>query len=310
MIPVTSLFVAQSSPRFNVVSFDPKPRDFTPYLFSCERRGLAREDHPGRYNEIELHLTRNGSVTYLFGGEPITFEPGRMALFWGATPRQMAESDRQADYLVIKIPLAWFLQCRFPSSFVRAILHGRVMNDPEPDSEMDVKQFDRWVSNIQSRQPTLYRITQLELEARLLRFAISAPEQTEDDDRVVAPLCGNQVERVGQMVSFIAENYTRQITVEQVSRSVGLHPHYAMNLFRTTLGTTLINCVTHHRISHAQRMLITTDKKIVDVALTVGFNSISRFNAAFKKACDCSPRDYRETHKNANSEFHFAGRMS
>ena len=69
------------------------------------------------------------------------------------------------------------------------------------------------------------------------------------------------------------------------------------------------NCVTHHRISHAQRLLITTDKKIVDVALTVGFNSVSRFNAAFKKATDCSPREYREIHKNANHEFTFSGRI-
>jgi AraC-like DNA-binding protein len=112
------------------------------------------------------------------------------------------------------------------------------------------------------------------------------------------------------MVSFIAQNYTKPVTVESVSRSVGLHPHYAMNLFRKTLGTTLIHCVTHHRISHAQRLLITTDKKIVDVALTVGFNSVSRFNAAFKKASDCSPREYREIHKNANHEFTFSGRIA
>ena len=311
MIPATNLRVAPSS-RFNIVAFNPKPRDFTPHNFTCERRSPAPPDHPDRYNEIELHLIKSGSLTYLFGGEQITFEPGRLALFWGASPHQLIKSASQVAYHVIKIPLTWFLQCRFPSDLVRPVLHGQAVVDPEPDLQVDIKQFDRWIHNIQSQQPSSLRVTQLELEARMLRLAMSMADQAESPQAgksVSTSLGSNQVRRVGQMVAFIAQNYTRQVTVELVSKSVGLHPHYAMNLFRRTLGTTLINCVTHHRISHAQRLLITTDKKIVDVALTVGFNSVSRFNAAFKKASDCSPREYREIHKNANHEFTFSGRI-
>jgi AraC-like DNA-binding protein len=313
MIPVKNLLVTGPSSRFNIVSFTPKARDFTPHNFTCERRSPAPPDHPERYNEIELHLIKSGFLTYLFGGEEVTFEPGRLALFWGASPHQLIKSASHVAYFVIKIPLTWFLQCGFPANFVRPVLHGAAVVDPMSDAQVDTKQFDRWVQNIQSQQPSCHRITQLEMEARLLRLAMSMPDQTHSsrrDKTACSSLGNNQVKRVGQMVSFIAQNYTRQVTVELVSKSVGLHPHYAMNLFQKTLGTTLINCVTHHRISHAQRLLITTDKKIVDVALTVGFNSISRFNAAFKKASDCSPREYREIHKNANHEFTFSGRIA
>lgn len=251
-------------------------------------------------------------MTYLFGGEEITFEPGRLALFWAAAPHQIIKSASHLEYFVIKIPLTWFLQCGFPGKFVRPVLHGQAVIDPAPDLPADLKQFHRWVGNIQSPESASHRITQLELEARLLRLAMSMPDELdrEESGRIAStPLGGSQVKRVGQMVAFIAQNYTREITVESVSKSVGLHPHYAMNLFRKTLGTTLINCVTHHRISHAQRLLITTDKKIVDVALTVGFNSISRFNAAFKEVTECAPREYREIHQSANNEFTFSARI-
>ena len=50
------------------------------------------------------------------------------------------------------------------------------------------------------------------------------------------------------------------------------------------------------RVSHAQRLLATTDMKIVDVAFDSGFTSISRFNDAFRRACGCSPREYRQSH--------------
>jgi len=87
------------------------------------------------------------------------------------------------------------------------------------------------------------------------------------------------------------------LTIETIGREVGLHPNYAMSLFRKAFGTTLIDYLTQHRVSHAQRLLATTDQKIVDVALNSGFGSISRFNDAFRRACSCSPRDYRSQHR-------------
>ena len=102
------------------------------------------------------------------------------------------------------------------------------------------------------------------------------------------------------MAAFIAENYTRKLTTDEIGRAVKLHPNYAMGLFKKTFGLSLIDYVTQHRISHVQRLLATTDVKIVEVALDSGFNSISRFNEAFKRACNCSPREYRRHHRLAD----------
>jgi AraC-like DNA-binding protein len=98
------------------------------------------------------------------------------------------------------------------------------------------------------------------------------------------------------MACFIAQRYTEKVTVQDIAEHVQLHPNYAMNLFQRTFGTTLINYLTQHRVSHAQRLLATSDESIADVAFNSGFNSISRFNDAFRRACGCSPRDYRRTH--------------
>lgn len=103
--------------------------------------------------------------------------------------------------------------------------------------------------------------------------------------------------RVEQMACYIAQHYTEPLTAEQISQSAGLHPNYAMALFKKALGITLIDCVTQHRVSHAQRLLATTDEKIIEVALNSGFSSLSRFHDAFKKSCACSPKEYRRRHR-------------
>ncbi len=82
------------------------------------------------------------------------------------------------------------------------------------------------------------------------------------------------------------------------SRTVGLGAYF---------GTTMTTFITQHRISHAQRLLVTTDDAILDVALAAGFQSLSRFNEAFKAACGCSPRDYRKVHRATQNLDGFRG---
>jgi AraC-like DNA-binding protein len=140
------------------------------------------------------------------------------------------------------------------------------------------------------------------MEARLKRLAVSQPQSTAQaaqqkaKHRSVA-LHDGGLNKVEQMACLVAQRYTEPLTVDQIGKEVGLHPNYAMSLFKKTFGTTLIDYLTHHRISHAQRLLATTDRKIVDVAFNAGFNSISRFNEAFRRACGCSPREYRLGHE-------------
>lgn len=42
--------------------------------------------------------------------------------------------------------------------------------------------------------------------------------------------------RVEQMACYIAQHYTEPLTAEQISQSAGLHPNYAMALFKKALG--------------------------------------------------------------------------
>lgn len=70
-----------------------------------------------------------------------------------------------------------------------------------------------------------------------------------------------------------------------------------MNLFQKTFGTTLVSYLTQHRLSHAQRLLTTSEDAITDIALQSGFQSISRFNDVFNQSFTCSPRDYRKHHR-------------
>jgi transcriptional regulator GlxA family with amidase domain len=71
-----------------------------------------------------------------------------------------------------------------------------------------------------------------------------------------------------------------------------------MKLFRANSGMSVWEYVVRMRISHAQRLLITTNEKITDIALESGFGSAAPFYSSFKKFGDGkSPRAFRQAHR-------------
>jgi AraC-like DNA-binding protein len=284
-----------------MTSFDHSRPDFAPYGFTCERWTARRMVRPDRHNEIEINFLGEGSLTYLLGGRKVVVPAGRLAAFWAGVPHQIVESEGEADYYVATLPLAWFLQRHFPARLVQPLLNGRVLLDPVPDPH-DPDRFHRWLTDLAAESHERRRPAFHEIEARLLRFALALGDvegtgrgraATGSD----ADLDGGLLSKAEQMATFLALRYAEPLTVADVGRHVGLHPNHAMTLFKRAFGTTLIGHLTQHRISHAQRLLVATDEKILDVALDSGFGSISRFNAAFRRACGSSPREYRKRHR-------------
>jgi AraC-like DNA-binding protein len=97
------------------------------------------------------------------------------------------------------------------------------------------------------------------------------------------------------MACFVARNYTSRIQVRDIAACVGLHPDYAATLLRRTFKTTMNVLITRHRIAHAQRQLIMTSERVFNIARDSGFDSLSRFNRAFKQIAGINPRQYRKT---------------
>ena len=259
---------------------------------------MRRADH---HNEIELNLIERGWLVYLLGSERVRFEAGRLGVFWAAIPHQILAYAPGTKYFVATIPLAWFLQCRPPDRLAQPLLQGAALRETGSEgSAFDVGLFSRWEIDLRNGNEEFKNIALLEMEARLRRLALRLPQI---DCRSPKQRRGNKnvgfgrLNKVEQMACLIARGYTERLAVEDISRNVGLNPNYAMGLFKKTFGTTLIDYITRHRVSHAQRLLATSGDKIVDVAFSSGFSSISRFNEAFRRVCGCSPREYRSRHE-------------
>ena len=279
-------------------TFDPKRPEFAPYGFTCVRWRPTPMQRPDRHNEIELNFLETGWVTYLMGGRKVRIDAGQLTAFWAALPHQVVDCGNEPEYFVATLPLSWFLQCKLPEPFVQALLSGHMATENDSQrAEADAQLFTDWTMDLGNPQGGLMEAVLLEMEARLLRMALAdcRPMQPKEGPRTEAS--PSEFTKAEQMAQLIARRYTKSLTIEMIAEAVDLHPNYAMGLFRKAFGMTLIDYLTQHRVSHAERLLVTTDVKILQVAIDSGFGSLSRFSEAFQRASHCSPREYRRRYR-------------
>lgn len=241
-----------------------------------------------RHSELEMNFVDAGGMTYLFGGVRVTLGPGRLAAFWAAAPHRVTGLAPGTRFYCVHLPLSLFLRWRLPGGFSGRLLGGEMVQEPDAhEAARDRLLFERWRTDLAAPTPEARRIVHLELEARLRRLArgTAGPSAPPADARAVS--------KVERMAGFIGEHYADAVSAVDVARSAGLHPKYAMTLFRRHCGVSLGDYLTRQRLSQAQRLLATTDMKVVDVAFAAGFGSVSRFYEVFRSACGQSPRAYR-----------------
>lgn len=215
--------------------------------------------------------------------------PGRLAAFWAALPHRVTHLAPGTQFYCVHLPLPLVLRWRLPGGLTERLLGGEMVQEPEA-ADSDKLLFEQWRRDMMDSAPEARHAVHLELEARLCRLARRlAPAGTPP----APPADGRLLSKVEEMAAWMGEQYAEGITAADVARAVGLHPKYAMALFRRHCGMTLGDYLTQQRVSQAQRLLVTTDRKIIDIAFAAGFGSVSRFYDAFTRACGQSPRAYR-----------------
>lgn len=99
-------------------------------------------------------------------------------------------------------------------------------------------------------------------------------------------------------IHFFEENIERRIQLDSVCKFVGLSPSRLSALFKEKIGYSPLNYFTLLKIKKACHLLDTTDMKITQISLYLGFDDPYYFSRLFTKNMGLSPKYYRSRTKN------------
>ncbi len=111
-----------------------------------------------------------------------------------------------------------------------------------------------------------------------------------------APVYREQIEIIRQIHKQLIEHMEQRFTIEALAKQYLMNPTTLKAMFKSVYGTSIAAHMKQHRMAQAARLLRETNLSVAEIAGRVGYDSQSKFAAAFKGVYQSLPTEYRKKH--------------
>jgi len=153
-------------------------------------------------------------------------------------------------------------------------------------SKTDIENFHYIISHLETSSPQI----SMEIYILLLRLLKTFMP---DDWKTIQPAPDN-MERLKPVLELLNKQYNQPFNLSKTAKVVKMNPASMSDLFRRTFGLSPSRYLMNLRLRRAQYLLLTTDRRISDIAAECGFEDPLYFSRAFRKRCRFSPREFRQ----------------
>lgn len=98
---------------------------------------------------------------------------------------------------------------------------------------------------------------------------------------------------IDSVIQHLRVNYAKNLNLNELAVKTFYSKSYLCRLFKETTGSTLSEYLQRFRVEEACKLLDAGNKKIVDIALEVGFSDYKSFYTTFKKIKGTSPSEHK-----------------
>lgn len=96
-----------------------------------------------------------------------------------------------------------------------------------------------------------------------------------------------------QAAAYLEVHYTEDISLSELANEFFVAPGYLAKKFKEKLDITVMQYLENCRMKSAERLLVSTDMNVTEIARSIGYNDANYFTRVFKKKYGMSPRDFR-----------------
>jgi AraC-like DNA-binding protein len=278
--------------------------------FLYRRFSLPKFDAPYHFHpEIELTLIVKGAGKRLVGSQIDNYEAGDLVLLGENVPHCWLNENtfdegnlrENTEGVLVESDAAQSIVIQFKKDFLGDSFFER-MEFKKIKSLLEKAQSGLLVTG-ETRDILIEKMAQMELENSYTRLIIlldilqktaySNDTQIIDNQPFTIKLNQHDAEKINSIYAYIMENYTSEISLENVAKQAFMTPPSFCRYFKRITRKTLVEVVVEYRIKHACQLLSSSDKSISDICFESGFGNISYFNKQFKEMMRETPLGYR-----------------
>ncbi|HEY0865143.1 MAG TPA: helix-turn-helix domain-containing protein [Lacunisphaera sp.] len=208
-------------------------------------------------------------------------QPSTVACFAGLN--ESAVAIRVGEKVVAYLQTGQILFHRPTPAETRTAVRGAAALEPK---------LDRAALEAAFKQSRVVERAQYDAILRLL--AIFAEQLSAVSNQLMVKQSLAEAPAITRAREFIAAHLTEDISLAQVSRTVGMSPFYFCKNFKKSTGLTFTEYLSRMRIEAVKELLLNPYKRVSEAAYEAGFQSLSQFNRVFHRIAGQSPSVYRD----------------
>ncbi len=251
--------------------------------------------------EVEIHLIRRSSGSYIIGNEIGAFGPGHVAIVGPDVPHDwmsdLAPGEVVADRdAVIQFTADWL------DRSVAAIPELGEVTGLIDESRRGIVYSGETATSAAALIELIGATRGAARVAHLFSLLVllhHAPG--ENRQYVTEKLYSADVGREGKAavdagLAYVLENLSGDIRMSEAAKIAFMSEASFSKYFKKASGMTFTDLVKRLRIASACRLLEQTDSSIASISLTVGYRNLANFNRQFRAEMGMTPRAYRALH--------------
>ena len=235
--------------------------------------------------DADMHVWINGSPYRMISGDLIIINSGEL---------HNISFNKPCHYICVKFSpkiLYFDDNSLFEFKYVTPFLSDRIpkklfhKNDLE---NVDVDSLSCEILEEWNKQSPAYELV---IRANILRIFSAIFRYWDKQD--VFHSESIMTESIKKALVYITENY-ETANVETVAKYCGLSYNHFSASFKKTVGRSFTDYLNLIRINEAERLLLSTDKSVTDIAFSCGFSSTSHLITHFKAQKNITPGQLRK----------------
>lgn len=148
--------------------------------------------------------------------------------------------------------------------------------------------------------PLIRELEQLQGLSRIIRLCeclqmiAASPDYETISTQEVKTFQARNRGRIDKIFQYTIENFTEPISLADVAGTAGMSIPAFCSYFKKSTKKTYIDFLNEIRIGHACKLLIDTQKSVLEICYESGFNTLANFNKQFLKMKKLTPSGYRK----------------
>ena len=112
-----------------------------------------------------------------------------------------------------------------------------------------------------------------------------------------------QLDRYHRISKYIYNNYSNNITLQEIAKKEFLSPHYLSHEIKNATGSSFTSLLNLTRVEESVKLLLNSDMSISEICSEVGFSHTRYLNKHFKHYYGCTPLQFRRKNKVTEKEY-------